>query len=896
MEINSDPLLWAWRGTELALWAWSGTALALVTFLSLLARTFSDHLRILGEGWGKRLTVLTLSIVALICFAAAGWNPQIVDRLEPDTAHLVIVMDVSDSLQRATGGWEAVRDAVAEWVSNTLSNTQTTTLERGQGTILTFGRTVRTLETVSLGELENSISRVERADLAPGDSTRIAEALTAAGQILGQSGGRGAIVLISDGNQTAPGAEEAAQELAQRGIPIYVLPKEGAMPALAIVAANLPRRIAAEDTTYLRGVMANTSSNDISAQITIAQNSEVLSNTGRAGPSKGITGTASLPSGNQVHLRQPLRFEGLGIQLVDLVLSDSQEPGNAGHTRRFFTHVVQPPRILAVRGDNRWIAALSPDSATIEQISPEELDKDALENVDAVVISGVYAKDFPSGVLAELAHSVEKNGTGLMIINGDHGGQSEETETVLMSYIDTPLEPLLPVSSRPRPFTPQPPPRNVVIVMDASGSMAGWRLEISKAIASHLISTFLRPQDHLDIIPFTTHAYFLVENQSVTDAAKGTILSRLDTIQANGGTDPKEAFRLIANREFKDCGVVFISDGEFNAVTYRPDCRATVFAIGHSQQSIPQTLRDLGDSFPVGEGFSPSNIQIPYFEAKPRDKFFEPGEYRSLSMLEFVRAERRLPVPSLPLLGNAVSYAKENVDLIAVRPKLTDPILAYRQAQAGYVGVFTTGFPDAWIEDAEGKAAIEAWMLRLIPYLARDRYDFQLDDRGEGIDIRISLQNSDGTIPNVDRLFATLEITDGPSHDISLTPIVDEPAVFSGQIRIPRTQTQTGFLILREDGSQALPRPQRVPILVPPAVEIADALSDEDMSYGINEALLRQLADAGGGEYDPPTEFVLFQQQAQRPDPFLLWSWLLVIGAVAYVGAIAAQRLMPDRR
>lgn len=227
MEINSDPLLWAWRGTELALWAWSGTALALVTFLSLLARTFSDHLRILGEGWGKRLTVLTLSIVALICFAAAGWNPQIVDRLEPDTAHLVIVMDVSDSLQRATGGWEAVRDAVAEWVSNTLSNTQTTTLERGQGTILTFGRTVRTLETVSLGELENSISRVERADLAPGDSTRIAEALTAAGQILGQSGGRGAIVLISDGNQTAPGAEEAAQELAQRGIPIYVLPKEG---------------------------------------------------------------------------------------------------------------------------------------------------------------------------------------------------------------------------------------------------------------------------------------------------------------------------------------------------------------------------------------------------------------------------------------------------------------------------------------------------------------------------------------------------------------------------------------------------------------------------------------------------------------------------------------------
>jgi len=61
------------------------------------------------------------------------------------------------------------------------------------------------------------------------------------------------------------------------------------------------------------------------------------------------------------------------------------------------------------------------------------------------------------------------------------------------------------------------------------------------------------------------------------EEGKKKALDMLDRVRAVGGTDPNRALSLIGDREMAECGLIFISDGEFGYVGYRPDCRTTVF-------------------------------------------------------------------------------------------------------------------------------------------------------------------------------------------------------------------------------------------------------------------------------------------------------------------------------
>jgi hypothetical protein len=465
-----------------------------------------------------------------------------------------------------------------------------------------------------------------------------------------------------------------------------------------------------------------------------------------------------------------------------------------------------------------------------------------------------------------------------------------------MTYNDTPIDALLPVSSRPRPFSPEPPPRNLVIIIDASGSMGGWPLDISKNIARYLIRTFLRPEDHLDLLAFTTGTSHLVKNVPMDDEGKEIAFAALATISAGGGTNPRSVLAAIADRNLANCGLVFMSDGGFEPITYRPDCRATVFAIGQSSIDPSGSLSAIADPFPVLPGFSPQNIRISYFDPEPRENHFEPGSYIPASMGSYLSPDRRLPVPPLNLEGNAITYVRDGADLIAVRPKLTDPILAYREAEAGYVGVFTTAVSEQWLDDPAGRKAVEAWMTRLLPYIARDRYEFVLSDRGHGIDIQISVSGDTRDIPLVDGLTAVLERKGGKGEAINLRPVDGAPATFSGQMRPLRSsETQTAVLVLTEWGQEALARPQRVPILIPPESQPAVVFAPEDYSYGSNESLLFHIAESSGGRYSPSPESPIFRERVTSQNKILFWPWLILAGTLWYVCAIALYRLAPER-
>jgi len=116
-------------------------------------------------------------------------------------------------------------------------------------------------------------------------------------------------------------------------------------------------------------------------------------------------------------------------------------------------------------------------------------------------------------------------------------------------------------------------PKDVVIVVDTSGSMAGTRERLARAAATRVIGT-LTEADHATIIGFssapTTYSSTLVRATSETRARMTQWVA--DHVGASGGTDYRRAFSAVwevlraSSSATSGCNriVLFLSDGEPN--------------------------------------------------------------------------------------------------------------------------------------------------------------------------------------------------------------------------------------------------------------------------------------------------------------------------------------------
>ena len=890
------------------LWPWSYIALvsSVLAVALLLVRGFVDYLR--GENlWRKlsgnktiRIIVLILSVISASLLAAAAMNPRWTDKPGDTGFHLEVAVDVSDSVMRARGGWEQVKKQAYEKITKSISKMKTSLRDQCTAGILTFrDNTNEAFKKRPLKDLAKAFIQLDKNMFASGEGTDIEAGLNRTASLMEKAGGQGAVLLISDGNQTSGNALDTAQQLSRQGVPIHVFPVTSQGPAVAITDADLPRQIHSNTKTFVRGLMLNQLTTSKEADLALTKDP---GNNNRENPSQeplSAKKQVSLPSGQWVRFRWPVIFEKFGLQFIDLSLTPAGS--KESHCRRFFTYVKRPPRILAIGGDNRWISAVPGETAEIIPVDPAitSITQESLEDIDAVVISSVPAYQLTPGTMNAVAEAVKNRGMGLMLFNGGHEGADMESETVIMSYKETPLEPLLPVIGGPRPFTPEPPPRQIAILIDTSGSMGsvmfggGFARKIHKAreIARYIVKELLRPIDRLDLITFTTGAGHLVYDMEMNDEGKQYALEMIDRIQAGGGTDPNRALALIGNRQMAECGLIFISDGEFGYVGYRPDCRTTVFEIGSSRVSRSKAMQQLADPIPVGPGFDPKAITIPYFEPEKRNKFFEEGTFTPLSMEKYLPKNERLPVPPLDLEGAAVSYLKGNAILNAVRPKLTDPILAYGKGGEGQVGFFAAEIPETFLNSIEGQKALEAWIGRLIPFMERDRYNFKLEDRGDEIDLSISLAAKSGKIPDVKQMTASIRFSDQETVGIPLRADDTAPASFYGEIRVKRTdQTQHAVLSIRESGSDALAGAQQVPISIPPKGSINPPTRSEAYTYGQNRVLLKKIAELGGGIFDPPPGTPFFKEKPKLGQGYPLWPFLAAAAVLCYLAAIALKR------
>ncbi|NJN15473.1 MAG: VWA domain-containing protein [Oscillochloris sp.] len=865
-------------------------AVGLILFLALLrARSRAA----LAGNVVLRMLVIGSTISAVVLLAGAAWNPIITEESEPEPIHLAVAFDISPSMIRPDEYWEQTRNEVGDLLEDVIETLPDDLREQGSASIVVF-RNDATLLRPPPDSLEALPDRVRQLDAAAidGDGSDIAAGLRRAQQEVFDAGGRGAVLLVSDGLQTEGEAETAARELAAAGIPVYVYPVRSQGTEVALLAADLPRQTYAGDPLLLRGVLWNARTDDTPVALSLSLNTGLNDASPRLGgavATEPLTQTVAAES--MLPLRSRITFAGgYGLQFLDLAINF--DAGLGEQRRRFYTYVKRPLRLLAIGGDQRWQSAFPEGAAEITSLAAGELALAGdLRSYDVMVISAVAAQDFAAGELAQIAAAVEQSGVGLMMLNGDHAGRSDEEVTIIKSYDDTPIASILPLKSGPRPFESEPPTRHVIFLIDTSGSMSGWPLEKAKEIVADVIIRLLRPVDTIDIIAFTDKAFHLVKNQAMTPAAKRDAITKLSTLQADGRTDLSQAVSLVAGQQYEDCGLIYVTDGEFNPVSLRPDCRATAFAIGGN---ITPALSALADPFPVGPTFNPTTITIPYFEPEQRTRLWESGDFQAFSLAPIARIQAPPPIPELLLPGNAIAHSRDDdTEIIAIRPKVRDPVLAYRQAQAGYVGMFTSGLTENWLTSEQSLEALREWISRLAPLSAGERYSFQLQDDGAAIGLSLSLVAENAQLPRVEGVGMRIQVGDQAPVELVVTDDPGAPATFRTRITVPRAeQAQEATLIIEESGPDALPRPQRIPLIIPPQGAVARPVTTEAYSFGSDLALLDAVAAAGGASRVPlgPNE-PLFQLVDPQRERWELWPILLVLAAIMYWIAILIGKL-----
>jgi len=848
--------------------------------------------RSLGRHWLTRVAVLAFSLTAAFLLTLAIRNPVSFEPPVEGGVHLSVVLDISASVARDNPLPEIAETAARALALDLIPSVKR---DRSRASIVLMGESPALFaDDLPLRELPEALRRVTENDLPPADGSDLAGSLRVAGKQAAKASAGGAVLLVSDGNQNRGDAVAAAQDLARRGIAALVLEIGSDTPDLGLVAADLPPTMEAGAQTILRAVAGNSRDRDLNADVRLSRN-KGLPAEHPAGSTASKPISVALPASARQGLRWPLAFQGFGLQYVDISLAPES---GSGQTRRFFTFVRRPPRFLSVGGDHAWAEAFGLKEAEIVEVAPENLPGPAeLEDFDAVILSGVHAQRFRDGALAGLAAAVSRNGVGLMLLNGAHGGASDETPTALMSYDHTAVGPLLPLSGQPRRKEDKPPPRQLVIMIDVSGSMNGWPLAQAKAIASHIVKTQLRDEDRLFFITFSGGARLHVNDRKMDYQGKQEALGKINGLAAGGGTDPTDALALIAGKNLRECGLIIISDGEFgdisNRLARRPECLASGLVTRSGALPGQSGLRNLAEIQLMGPATDPRSIVFKALKTEPRDKFFERGVYQpALTDGRDVRAADRLPMPELDLYGSAVSFLKEDATLIAARPGLSDPVLAYRQAGQGYAGVFTSAFPSAWRQSREGRQAIQAWINRVSPLTARDRYDIRVQDRGDYMEARIALGAESVPLPSVHHIEARLA-WDDREMTIPLRPDPFSPAVFRGVFRPPRGESaRSARLILAESGRDALSRSQRIPFLIPPQGALESDNSDEAYSYGVNVELLKRIAEITGGRATDAAG-AYFQASPASGPKTPLWPYVAIGAFLLYLLAIVIRRLLP---
>lgn len=815
---------------------------------ALLAGTLAGAVVLLTGVWVvtraanglQRLAGALMALAALCLGLAAGLPEAIPDRPDVPGGRIAVVLDLSESVRRGGDGpWNASRDALAarlEAVVASLDGPWT-------GRVFGFGVTGAPLSSELL--LPNLAASVRAAVPGPVASrSNLAEGLASAMDWIEGGEGGGAIYLLTDGWSSDADPMLAAQRAAGRGVPIHVLPLGSEGAGQGLLSWNLgPEQFIGQEAV---------------ARLNILGGGRLdWSLDGREGDALDVP-AAEGPRA----VRLPLTFASRGIAHVTLSFGDGDEPRQ---TATMYTLVRGPARLL-VYGGAGWVDGLNPERYSVRRASPGA--EVPAAGFDAVVIDALSPSDFPEGFVGRLLGALA-GGTGLLIENGPRREPVSEPQRIA-DWEDSELGPILPVNSDPAIYFAEPPPRNVLMIIDTSGSMMGGYDRFAVEVAKRIL-TFQRPVDRVTIVPFGTDVGPRFVSEGITTAERARAEAYLDRLQWGGATNIDLAVQVAAQLRGAACDLFVIGDGGYppDLVRVSPICKTT--AIGVAGIDLPGFDTRWGERMRLLPGQNIGTLTFQTYAPEPRVTFWSDGPHAVLVDEDFapIRFDGSL-------LGLALTYPRPNAQIAAVAAQPPRHlVLAYRRdprQRSLSTGVFLGEMPDRL---PPGSA--EAILDRLVAWSDPERYDIALRDIGEAIEIRVSV-TEDAAPPAV--LSGALTFADGRSTGLNLRQS-DVPGEFRGQFMVSRQDDPQRALLTLEESAQSV---QTIPVTFPARGVVSPMSSSptaERDASGVNEPLLRRIAMVTGG-YNLAQATPNYANATSERPPFPLWPFFVTLGLMFF--------------
>ena len=777
-----------------------GFALAILLLIGLWVVTHRKNWRFCVAGFAAALGALSLGI-------AAGLPEAVPDRTESPGGRIAVLLDLSESVRRdGEGRWNAARNRLAariESVAPTLEGPWT-------GRVFGFGATGAPLSSeLNLGSLAASVRAASPGPVAM--RSNLASGLASTMAWIEAGPGGGAVYLMSDGWADGTDPMIEARRAAGRGVPVHVLPLGSEQSGQGLLSWNLgPEQFTGQETVARLNILGN-------GRLT-------WSIDGREGAPLDVPA-----SDDPRAVRLPVTFVSRGIAHVALGF------GNDSPVRQsatLYTLVRGPARVL-VYGTAAWVDALSPDRYSVQRASPGA--EVPAAGYDAVVIDALSPSNFPEGFAGRLLGAMA-GGTGLLIENGPRREPVSEPQRIA-DWEDSELGPLLPVNSDPAIYFAEPPPRNTLIIIDTSGSMVDGNFVRPAIEVARRILSFQRPEDRVTILPFGTVVGPRFASDGLTAGEHARAQAYLEGLRWEGATNINLAVNAAAQLRGASCDLFVIGDGDYpsDRVRVNPNCQTTT--IGVAGIELPGFDTSYGEALVLRRGQNIGAMTFQTHAPQPRTTFWSDGPHVPLVDNAFAPIRFATPIPGL-----ALTYPRPNAQIAAVATQAPRPlVLAYRRdprQQSISTAVFLGEMPDRLPADSA-----DAILARLVAWSDPERYDIALDQDGDAIEIRVSVTEGRPT-PQV--LSGSVQFPDGRSQGLNLRPS-DVPGEFLGRFEIHRQDVVQRALLTLEESPQSV---QTIPVTFPSRGVVSSMNSfpeAERESRGVNEPLLRLLANATGG-------------------------------------------------
>ncbi|MGB8002328.1 MAG: VWA domain-containing protein [Anaerobacillus sp.] len=403
------------------------------------------------------------------------------------------------------------------------------------------------------GEIENSLQtfkdqKVSFQNVVTRDATDLASGLSLGASLL-KHNDRGRIVLMTDGNETIHDSVQRAEQLSRQGIRVDVM---GYAPEIGADAAIT--QFTVPDRAY-QGEQA-------SIELEVESNHAGKATIRIAGETEVVNQNVTLEEGtNRFTFKDDMTESGFREYKAEVIAeNDSVSENNEAHG---ISIIKGQPQVLLVEGNrgqgDNLNSALKSTGLSVTKITPELLPTtlSGIAEYQSIVFANVSGAQVSEKQMNLIESAVRDFGTGFIMSGGsDSFG--------LGGYFKTPIERILPVDMDVK-GKKEIPSLGMVMVLDRSGSMTGYKLDLAKEAAARSVE-LLREEDTFGFIAFDDQPWEIIETSPIKD--KKTVIDQITSLTSGGGTEIfaslSMAYEKLSPLELKRKHIILLTDGQAN--------------------------------------------------------------------------------------------------------------------------------------------------------------------------------------------------------------------------------------------------------------------------------------------------------------------------------------------